>query len=140
MRQLKTLNMRGCGSLRDLRPLENVPLTSLDVSLCFQVSDLTPLKKMPLTDLQCFSTGALKDLSPLRGLPLVKLNLAGTSTSDLTPLDGMNLEEIAFIPKQITRGMDVVRRMKSLKFIDLSNNARFPPAEFWKRYDAGEFK
>jgi hypothetical protein len=32
--------------------------------------------------------------------------------------------------------------MKSLKTIDISylGTDHFPPAEFWKKYDAGEFK
>jgi len=32
-------------------------------------------------------------------------------------------------------GVDIIRGMKSL-----SNINYFPPAEFWKKYDAGEFK
>jgi hypothetical protein len=44
-----------------------------------------------------------------------------------------------FTPKNITRRLDVIREMKTLKTIGLSLEKRFPPAEFWKKYDAGEF-
>lgn len=42
----------------------------------------------------------------------------------------------------ITQGMDVLRHMKSLKIIVLSLDAKdqLTAVEFWKRYDAGEFK
>ena len=35
--------------------------------------------------------------------------------------------------------MDVIRRMKSLTIIDVGEGKKFQPAEFWKKYDAGEF-
>jgi hypothetical protein len=47
----------------------------------------------------------------------------------------MNLTEIALVPKNITKGMDALRSMKSLVRIN-----GLPPAEFWKNYDAGEYK
>jgi hypothetical protein len=53
----------------------------------------------------------------------------------------MNLTTIEFTPKKITKGLDVIRQMKSLKTIGVSceDRDRFPPDEFWKKYDAGEF-
>jgi Leucine-rich repeat (LRR) protein len=36
--------------------------------------------------------------------------------------------------------MDVIQQMKGLKTIGTSNTGDFPAAEFWKRYDAGEFR
>jgi hypothetical protein len=53
----------------------------------------------------------------------------------------MNLTEIAFIPKNITKGIDLVRQMKSLKTVTVNYRREdvFPAAEFWKKYDAGEF-
>jgi hypothetical protein len=63
----------------------------------------------------------------------------GTPVSDLSPLEGLNLAEIAFTPKNITKGLEVIRQMKSLKTLGPVWDKRFPPAEFWKKYDAGEF-
>jgi hypothetical protein len=53
----------------------------------------------------------------------------------------MNLTLITFTPKNITKGLDAIRQMKSLKTIGISaeSNGIFPPAEFWQKYDAGEF-
>jgi hypothetical protein len=53
----------------------------------------------------------------------------------------MNLTETHFTPKNITKGLDVIRQMKSLKTIGISYQEKdqFQPAEFWKKYDAGEF-
>jgi hypothetical protein len=61
--------------------------------------------------------------------------------TDLTPLQGLNLTEIRLSPKHITKGMDVLRQMKSLKTISLSDleQHRFSVSEFWKKYEAGDF-
>ncbi|MGA2617884.1 MAG: SUMF1/EgtB/PvdO family nonheme iron enzyme [Thermoguttaceae bacterium] len=121
----------------DLSPLKGMPLTSL---ACYgtQVSDLSPLKGLPLRELGCWST-LVSDLSPLKGMPLTQLYCNGTPVSDLSPLEGLNLAEIAFTPKNITKGLEVIRQMKSLKTLGPVWDKRFPPAEFWKKYDAGEF-
>ena len=51
----------------------------------------------------------------------------------------MKLTEIAFSPKDITRGIDLVRQMNSLELIGVANNSGMARDEFWKKYDAGEF-
>jgi hypothetical protein len=51
----------------------------------------------------------------------------------------MNLTTILFTPKNVTKGLDVIRQMKSLKTIGLNSHFKVPPDEFWKKYDAGEF-
>jgi hypothetical protein len=123
----------------DLSPLKGMPLAVLGCEDT-QVSDLSSLKGMPLRFLACEHT-QVSDLSPLKEMPLKDLTCNGTPVSDLTPLDGMNLTRIAFTPKNITKGLDVIRRMKSLKTIGpgVQSKDQFPPAEFWKKYDAGEF-
>jgi hypothetical protein len=52
----------------------------------------------------------------------------------------MPLEDIRLTPKNITKGLDSLRGMKSLKTIGIDWNQVWPAAEFWKRYDRGEFK
>jgi len=73
-------------------------------------------------------------------MPLKKLWIDDTGITDLTPLQGMPLEEIRLTPKNITRGLDILRDMKSLKTIGIEWNQSWPAAEFWERYDKGEFK
>ena len=77
-----------------------------------------------------------------QGLKLRWLNLATClQVRDLTPLQGMELTEITLTPRIITKGINVLRQMKSLKTIGIGWQAmdRFSPDEFWKKYDAGEF-
>ena len=66
-----------------------------------------------------------------------------TGVTDLTPLHGMKLEEIRLTPKNITQGLDGLRAMKSLNTIRTSSNDAnqvWQAADFWARYDKGEFK
>ena len=52
----------------------------------------------------------------------------------------MPLEHIHLTPKNITRGLDILRDMKSLKTIGIdSDKDAWPVAEFWARYKKGEF-
>jgi hypothetical protein len=103
------------------------------------VPDLTPLKDAPLRDLECANT-LVSDVSPLQGLRLTRLLCHNTQLSDLSPLQGMPLEEIRLTPKKTTRGLGILRGMKSLKTIGIDHNQSWPAAEFWERYDKGEFK
>ncbi len=132
-------NLEHKGKLFDLSPLRGMGLRNLQCSDT-QVSDLSPLKGMPLTKLGFMGT-PVSDLSPLRGMPLTVMHFQGAGVTDLSPLDGMKLTEIWFTPKKITKGIDVIRQMKSIGNIGvgwgLGENSG--PDEFWKKYDAGEF-
>ena len=79
-------------------------------------------------------------LSHLKGIPLKLLWIDNTAITDLTPLQGMPLEEIRLTPKNITQSLDILREMKSLKTIGIDWDQAWPAAEFWERYDKGEFK
>jgi serine/threonine protein kinase/Leucine-rich repeat (LRR) protein len=146
VRALVGLKFLGCAgtsqsasNLFDLSPLEGMPLEGLDCHFT-QVSDLSPIQGMPLGKLYCHNTNVL-DLTPLEGMPLKTLECDQTSVSDLSPLAGMNLTELRITPKNITKGMDVIRQMRGLTYIGFGRATKdaLPPAEFWKRYDAGEF-
>ena len=150
----------GTGKVADLSPLHGLPLVALDcghnpVSNLSplagmkltelrrgdtKVSDLSPLEGMPMTDLMLQIT-KVSDLSPLHGMPLTNLTLQITSVSDLTPLEGMNLIDVSFTPGSITKGLDILRQMKSLSAIRSGTPGaqRLPPTEFWRKYEAGEF-
>ncbi len=125
----------------DLQPLQGMPLEYLNVAR-FPVSDLsvlkgmTSLRRLVLTDMKLLS-----DLTPLMGLPLTELCINGSSVSDLSPLKDMPLDMIRLTPRDITQGLEILRDMKSLKTISIAPyQDRCPVAEFWARYDRGEFK
>jgi Leucine-rich repeat (LRR) protein len=143
----------------DLSPLQGMPLRAL-VCHGLRVPDLSPLKGMPLEFLNCNACALVSDLSALTGMPLYQLGVTGTNVTDLTPLKGMitlkrvglantgrltdlsplmgmQLEHIVLTPKNISQGLDILRDMKSLETI-VSKQA-WPAAEFWERYDEGEF-
>ncbi len=158
---LTSLSLRACKQVRDLEPLKGMPLTTLEIWRCPQVQDLEPLKGMPLTSLSLGDTkvrdleplkgmpltslsldrcGQIRDLTPLKGMPLKELRIYhGNGVTNLKPLQGMQLEDIRLTPHSITEGLDIVRNMKSLKTIGIEWNAAWPAAEFWARYDKGEF-
>jgi serine/threonine protein kinase/Leucine-rich repeat (LRR) protein len=78
-------------------------------------------------------------LANFKGMPLRGLWIDNTGITDLTPLQGMPLKDIRLTPKNITRGLDILRDMKSLRTIGIEGNQAWPAAEFWERYDKGEF-
>jgi hypothetical protein len=87
----------------------------------------------------------VQDLTPLGGMPLKSLSIEATGVTDLAPLQTMKLEQLSLTPKNITKGLNVIREMKSLKSIglvasDVGSDKLLPAAEFWDRFDKGEFK
>lgn len=121
----------------DLSPLTAMPLTELNIASTL-VADLSPLKGMPLDHVVLNHT-PVADLSPLRGAPLSYLTIDRSGVTDLSPLEGMTLSAFLFTPRNITKGINSIRRMKSLKTIGNHESDPFPADEFWKKYDAGEF-
>jgi serine/threonine protein kinase/Leucine-rich repeat (LRR) protein len=155
--KLKSLS---CYSTRisDLSPLRGMKLTRLNCAVT-NVSDLSPLQGMPLLELYCPNTH-VSDLSPLQGMPLTILNVSQTDVVDLSPVQGMplttllcdrtevsdlsplresQLTSLILTPKNITKGMDVIRQMKIVHTIGVFGDTPMPSGEFWKKYDAGEF-
>jgi L-lysine 2,3-aminomutase len=51
----------------------------------------------------------------------------------------MGLQSIALYPRQLTAISDVLREIKSLQIIRV-HTAAYSVEDFWRRYDAGEFK
>jgi len=73
-------------------------------------------------------------------MPLKRLVINGNGVTDLRPLQAMPLEDIRLTPTRITQGLDILRDMKSLKTIGITSGTAWPAAEFWDRYEKGEFK
>jgi hypothetical protein len=139
--KLNRLDLRNC-AVSDLTPLKGMPLTWLMLENCRPIHDLTPLQGMPLTALNVSHCPQVNDLTPLKGMPLTWIGLQGCPhVRDLTPLQEMNLTEIWLTPKNI-KVMGALRQMKSLKTVRIGEQEqhRITAEEFWKRYEAGEFK
>ena len=98
--------------------------------------DCKNLSRLYLTNTKVTDAG----LANFKGVPLMVLSIQDTAIADLTPLQGMPLEDIRLTPKNITQGLDILRAMKSLKTIGIHWDKAWPAAEFWERYDKGEFK
>jgi serine/threonine protein kinase/formylglycine-generating enzyme required for sulfatase activity len=125
------VHFQDCKSLTDLGLAET---KVSDVGLV-HFKDCKKLIYLSLTFTQVGDAG----LARLKGMPLRVLWIYNTGITDLTPLQGMPLEKIYLTPKNITRGLDILRDMKSLKTIGIREQA-WPAAEFWERYGKGEFK
>jgi hypothetical protein len=156
---LEILRIDGA-QVRDLSPLKDMPLKSLyaggakisDISLLAklpleelyingtQVTDLSPLKGMSLRLLDIHMT-QIADISALKGMPLTTLHMVFSPISDLTPLEDMPLKELRFTPKNVTKGIEVVRRMNTLVTIGAGGlpENQLSPEKFWRKYDAGDF-
>jgi Protein kinase domain len=167
LKGLKLTRLTMCTNpVSDLSPLKGMKLTFLHCGDT-KVSALSPLNGMPLTLLNCGGTkvsdeslAQIKDCKDLSVLimnrtqvsdarlahlkdhkELKRLQLVHTKVSDLSPLAELSLEDIRLTPKNISpRGIDIIRNMKSLKTIGADWNQASPAAEFWARYDKGEFK
>jgi serine/threonine protein kinase len=149
---LRVLECRGThtdqsnGLLADLTPLKGMNFASLKYLNLgdTRVSDegLIPFKDCrALTRLSLAGTKVGDPgLARFKGTPLTALWIQDTGVTDLTPLQGMPLEEVRLTPKNITRGLDILRGIKNLKTVGVTPYQSWPAAEFWQRYDKGEFK
>ena len=136
--KLTHLNCTGT-KVADLSPLREMKLVEFYCSET-KVTNLSPLKGMLLERFECWNS-TVSDLTPLKGMPLKHLKCQDSAVFDLTPLQGMNLAELYLTPRNVTKGINAIRQMKSLQTIGIDNRAnfQFPPDEFWKKFDAGEF-
>ncbi|MBY0526403.1 MAG: protein kinase [Gemmataceae bacterium] len=133
---LRHLNLKYCQQLRDLAPLKGMKLETLSLGgHATPHLDLAPLQGMPLRSLDVHQS-SLQNLKVLEGMPLTKLDLWRVSVQDLAFLRGANLTELAFEPQAANKAsIDLIRRMPNLKTIN-----KMAAAEFWKKFEAGEFK
>jgi hypothetical protein len=130
----------GRTDVRSLEPITGMKqLQHLSIAVT-SVSDLSPLVHLKRLRILQAASAPVSDLSPLSGLPLEHLDMRWTDVTDLTPLKGMPLKTLGFTPHSITRGLDVVRHMRTLTSIVPTRSwDPIPTREFWRRYDRGEF-
>jgi hypothetical protein len=128
----------GLGHFKDCKNLMSLELNTTQVGDAglIHFKDCKNLTSLILRDTRVSDAV----LAHFKGRPLRMLSIQDTGITDLTPLEGMPLEEIRLTPKNITRGLDILRDMKSLKTIGVDWNQSWPAAEFWDRYAKGEFK
>ena len=132
---LAEFSLQSCQQPLDLTPLAGLKLTNLTLYGCIELKDLAPLKGMPLSQLNLHACTKLSDLTPLQGLPLLGLDFAECPRiTDLTPLEGLKLTLIGMPIPVPSKGIEAIRRMRTLTSIN-----GLPTEEFWKKYDAGEY-
>ncbi len=120
----------------DLNSLRDMPLDTLWLTGS-KVTDLAPLSGTKLVSLDVAET-EVSDLTPVGTISsLRRLNIAKSSVSDLSPLAGLSLERIVLSPERIRMGIDAIRNMKSLVYIQTEIEQNLESGEFWKRYDLG---
>jgi hypothetical protein len=123
---------------KDLSPLAGMPIQMLWLTGS-PVEDITPLRTCPLVSLTLHKT-KVRDLSPLSGTRLQRLHIGETPVTDLTPLAGMNLTRLVFNKEKITKGIEAIQSMRSLRelgsrFDDEERNL-VHPAVFWSETPA----
>jgi internalin A len=133
---LRMLNLYGTG-VSDLAPLAGAPLKSLWLNGT-GVRDVSPLARCPLVSLTLERT-PVADLSPLAVCKLERLHVGMSAVTDLTPLAAMPLQRLIFTPQKISRGLDAVRNMASIRELGTTLEGRMPPEAFWPLYDQGRF-
>jgi hypothetical protein len=121
--------------IKDLAPLRGMKFESLRI-VETSVTDIRALAGMPLTELDVRNS-PVSDLAPLKGMKLVSLYVSEPGT-DLAPLADMPLETISIPAGADVKNIGVLRDSKTLKTIR-SAGKPIPAADFWRRYDAGEF-
>ena len=153
---LKVLKIQNT-KVTDFDFLEGMKLTHLNV-LNLPFSDLNAVRDMPLntlwltgsrvTDLAALSGSGIvsldiertevSDLAPLATMSRLKrLNIANTPVTDLSPLASLSIERIVLSPERIRTGIEAIRNMKSLVYIQTSVDQIQAADEFWKRFDLG---
>ncbi len=140
---MRSLGLLNCPNLRNFAPLKGLALTYLKLEMLPHLKDLSFLSNMQLRNFHISGVPALDpDLSVLRGMPLVDvvINNNGVPVTDLSPLADSPLKTLVFDPMKVTQGIDAIRKIKTLERIRGEDGSTYlPAAEFWKKYDAGEF-
>src|SRR5687767_13800322 len=93
---------------------------------------------MPLRQLSLSGT-PVSDLAPLKGMKLAELYVSEPK-ADLAPLAGMPLETVGLPDVSTVVNIDVLRDTKTLQWVRPPSSKPLPAAEFWERYDAGEYR
>lgn len=87
---MSKFQVNGAGQIRDIAPLANCPLTTLEIGEC-PIKNLNVVANFPALTELCVQSTPVRDLSPLRGRQLQRIVMYNTPVRDLSPLEGMPL-------------------------------------------------
>lgn len=122
--------------IEDLRSLASLPVRMLWLTGS-PVEDISPLRKCSRLESLTLHQTKVQDLSPLSGSSLQRLHIGETPVSDLSPLAGMRLTRLVFDRQKITRGIEAIQAMPSLKELgsrfDDGGKDLVHPAVYWSR-------
>jgi len=162
---LTRLDLNGCTGIQDLSPLRGMKtLRELNLGKCKRVADISPLKGLgrlkliliytavsdvsPLTgmefDILSLSVTPVSDLSGLKGARIGVLHVRQTKVTDLAPLTNASIGRLDFNVDVITSGIEALRDADIAMMTVWTKTSPNPlqsisRADFFKRYDAGEF-
>ena len=136
LRQLNLMNV----PVEDLSAIATLPLETLWVPGT-KVKDISPLKGKPMVSLDIQGT-EVASLDALSGMKTLKrLNISKTPITDISPLQGLDLQRITLSPETVKTGIEVLRSMPSLnEILTTMEGPRQSATDFWKKYDAGVWK
>ena len=139
--QIQELNMVGT-RISDISALKGVPLQMLWLT-DLPVKDISALAGSPLVSVTLHRT-KVEDISPLAQTRIQRIHIGDTPVKDLTALAGLPLTRLVFDPAKIEKGIDGIRGITTMKEIgtkfEQDLNTLLPPAQFWPKYDAGDYK
>jgi len=72
--------------IRDLKPVEQLPIVKLHIDNCALIASLDPLRGMRLHHFTMAGIHGIKSIAPLNGMPLEYLDMSHNSISDIGPL------------------------------------------------------
>ncbi len=115
------INLSGT-AVSDLAPLEGAPLVSADFSKCTLLNNLSFLAQSPITELSFAGCSRISMIYALKGLPLRKLDISGTTVSDLSPLGNAPLESLNLANARNVTDFSPLVGNKSLRNLTLPND------------------
>lgn len=122
-----------------LAPFTKPSLRILDLAGC-SLTDFSPIARTSVEDLR-LTYSAIRDLSPLASNKFVQLNIAAcTQLTDFTPLRRMAVKQLIWTPPINKVAAAPVRENPGIERLGNGKGVPFLAQDFWKRYDAGEFK
>ncbi|MEO6845611.1 MAG: protein kinase [Chthoniobacterales bacterium] len=127
------------------------------------ITNITALAQMPMLEIVDLARTPVSDLSPLRGKRLKEVSVCGTAVTDIAPIAQnylrvlditdapiktlaplrMSLLETLILSLQQIQNPDLISSLKGIKSLKVIRTVDDPidqsSADFWKRYNAGEF-
>lgn len=125
------VDLTGC-QITNISLLKDIPVVVLGLKDT-QVDNLSDIAGMKLVYLNIEGT-PVSDLSPIKGMPIRDLRIRNSEVSDLSSLEDMPIRYLSFSSKKITKGLDIVRNLKSIQTICDDDGKPIAAAEFWKNY------